>query len=669
MKKSMIFIILALMLISLVGVVAATSYPQYVTNIYRGQQEPNSYLTRSIDKQNSPNPVNYENFKSCYVGYGTEKGVYPISLTYQSEKYNFLVVPTDDAIRVINSNCSEINVVSVPNVEFYGILGNLVNNPTGEQDYADYSFVLTGYNSLTDETGFYIFRFDFGSKQIEYFNNYNTNLTGVFSDYYFGGTSCGITTRTDLSSDAYCSFIYNDILYVLDMQTFNISEYLAPQTIIKPKQTYTVDFDNDNINEIFIGNTYTNAVRFMTFDLQSKTFDHSLIDTVYQYYGNINPAYNDETTYPCQIGGVLSEMEVCVYANRYRQNAAPYNFPATYIIDKNGVLISESYSTSSLLGYDIIKGSVFDYNKDGNNDFTTPFSVKDYNGNTLVSFSDLSIPENSMFTMDITGDNLEEFIFSNGKVINNDGTPLNYTFDYLDSNKKGYLIGGDLNGDYEDEIIYADVNNIYIYSTNPTNDYITELNITPPYVPPNECVYNSSSSFEECEDLREEFENEKNLCTLEDVNLCYNYVNENPILNFSCNFYNQQTISGCITLNNEYINGLNNCTNYLIEQCFSSFEEQDADELVTLETGLPFLLGKIQLNVKILFGLIIIGGVVFGAAKNGIKNPLVLILVGVIATILASVLGLIPSSVLIIMIVVMALILLLGMTVFKPKED
>jgi hypothetical protein len=83
--------------------------------------------------------------------------------------------------------------------------------------------------------------------------------------------------------------------------------------------------------------------------------------------------------------------------------------------------------------------------------------------------------------------------------------------------------------------------------------------------------------------------------------------------------------------------------------------------------NLPTILENFQQNIEIIFGLILIIGLVSVCAMSYTTNPLVLIFVGLIGAIISVILGLIPASILVIIILILALLAFIGFTLLKPS--
>lgn len=660
MKKINMLFILAIMLIALVGVVSGSQFPQYLSSQYYGDNDIDTYNTKSTESGG----IDYNNLDSCVIGIGSDMGVYPIAVNYNNYKYSYLVVPTLDTIRIYNSNCTQINSISIPNIEFYGTMDTFVE-VGGINKY-----VLVGKNTSDTSYAFYSFKFNTDTLKIEYDNKKDIGASIVTS--YFNGVACGSATDTGIGTGG-CAIANNNNLYYWDIEHDTLNTYVSTYSMsrnvgIGASSSYSdfwskpygavVDFDADGNNEIvFATYGYVGGYKFFyeVFDMVNLNFEKEIakatpLDPTWQ---NLYSS-NSVSGYPCQIGSRTSYFEVC-----YDVVYIPSNSPNTANLILNGndgttfAIIPKTKFSTSVNTFDYNNDGLLDYVAHNENGLGTTY-IYDFSNTQIDSVSiDIGSLATgfSSFIMDIDDDSTEELIYSNGEIYDFSTGKIEYELNYLTNSSKGYLIGGDLNGDLENELIYIDSVTSYVYSTNPTNDYIS---FTGEVQGEGNCTY-EVASVEVCEEL---ILNDD--CTTTIINNCFESINNTEL--FDCPFSTQSTEDGCLTLLT-----YPDCSTYHINACYN-IVGNETETPTEDDEDLPFLLGKIQDNVKVIFGIIIIILSLVTAVKNGVKEPIVLIIIGVLATILGSVFGLIPSSVLIILIVVMALLLLLGMTIFKKHS-
>src|SRR6056297_2374283 len=134
MKKPIIIIMI---LVILSTVTVATDFERYALQYYATPDT--SYDLRAANL----NGLNYNDISACSVGYGTELGTYPIQFSYDGSYYNYLVAPTSSAIRVINSNCTEINTITLSNVNLYGTLSTITESDN------THKYIILGHNTTS----------------------------------------------------------------------------------------------------------------------------------------------------------------------------------------------------------------------------------------------------------------------------------------------------------------------------------------------------------------------------------------------------------------------------------------------------------------------------------------------------------------------------------------
>ena len=684
MKINKIFI-LSLLLISMLSIfVVGTSYEQFGIQSYLGSSNPDTYNLRSV----STNSIDStDDIIACSVGYGSNNGVYPISSTSfdSSTKYNYLIVPTGSSMRMINSACAEISLVSLSGITFYGTMSTIgadVNTPE--------KYVMFGYNTTSDESGFFVFNFDEVTETL-IFNSQKMLNVDVDLDAFHGG-ACGWKQKNN-ADDGMCAIVDGNTIYIWDIET----DLILNQTIVNSVdrsvplfqndgiQAFTktipygacLDFDNDGNNEFVFSMPSLNKFKYVSYDLYSESLDKDvsislgLIMENYQIYsGCHNSEYNDHivVSSPCQIGGSSSEFEMCVNL-KYCSDTNRHPARMSSVIEQDGTTHIQENEYGPLFMMNTGVYSEFSPNKQyttytGTATTTKTINIKSDDYSTILTSFTIPISDYDeqigTLMFDISGDDDLEFIMSSGEIFNTlSGNRLDYKLPYLTNTTGGYLTAGDLNGDLVNEIVYSDANNIYIYSTNPTSDYITDLSINIPYAydldggivyTDSDYTYNGSTVYGVNTNQTVAYDTCSSI-NLDVVQEYYLDGNEVKVLNYDCTAggYYSCLAGMCLseTLYNFTDEGIQNGT---IDFISGGWIENGSS--VTPSTSedveINFVLDSLNDNLKLIFALFMIAGIVILTAKQT-KSPMVLVFVGIITTVMMSYLGMIPSVVLIIL--------------------
>ena len=675
MKKVILFGIFVLIIIS--SFVAASDFERYALQYYTGNDESYNLRTSGI------NGVNYNNLSVCSVGYGSTMGTYPVAFRYAptNNTYYYLVVPTSSSIRIINSNCTEINSITISNIAFYGTMSTIV------QPDSTHKYVLLGYNSSSSMYGFYAITFNPVTQLLEF--DAKKDIGSDINTNTFNGVACGWVNES--LSNGGCGITKGTTLIYWDIEADLITNYTAAYSLSRTSNRYmpygsVVDYDNDNVNEmVFVGKEYHIStqyqIQYSVFDMNSRTFDKQLMFKPYADYSiYAGIAGNDDMDVklnallgtPCQIGGYASDFEMCFQLSGDNVGT-PYNS-----------MVIQKYD-NSVLSYDINGNHSFsfstgNYNNSVNKNYVSFVNHNSSHNQLSVYSSDYATQLNmfyipvsasstndqiNIFLMDMDGDGIEEVIFNNGEIYGLNGTLLNYSLPNLLSTSTGYLVAGELNGDYENEIIYSDASNIYIYSTNPIENYT---------------FY--AEGYGVCEDT----DGGKNYTVF---GITYN---DDVTLWDTCSFIHPVKLNEMYCLGNSPVYEQVNCTalgyySCLVGKCLNEtdydfYEEGIANGTINATDGsviipivrdpyqagqLPEVIDSIQNNIQLIFALFFIVSLVVLTAHKS-RNPIVLIFVGIIGTVIMSIIGFIPSSVLVIIIVSLVLLMLLGLTLLKSKD-
>ena len=677
-------LIISLVLISMLSLfVVATTQERYALSEWDGSSNEDSYNLRTYSYNEIDSPTDFE---SCSVGYGTSLGVYPSSVRVDNIRYSYLVVPTSSAFRVVNSDCSEINVISLSGVTFYGTMATIHENAGTLEKH-----VILGYNSTSGDYGFYAFSFDTDTTQIE-FNSYKRIGTGIDEDY-FNGVACGFDKKA-IADDGKCAIGSSTKLIIWDLSTDSITNVTTSKSLDRPDSAMTpfgavVDFDNDGNNEFVfatIGGTVANAYTyFMSYDLHSETLDLEktiLVADTSTYRVSYYKADNIIPVMPCQIGGASSEFEIC--ANYYYRSTLPQDRYLNAVYSQDGT--SEDYDNWETYKHILTMGTGLYSDLSINKDY-----IKFVDSDIYVTKSDYSteiksfnIPSSSFPTymntllFDVYSDSDKELILSNGEIYSILSGNKIGKLDYLSNSSTGYLVAGDINFDYENEIIYSDSSNIFIYSTNPIATYSIDLSVPVPYAIDEDGginyiesgytyvgytdetgSYNTSVAYDTC--------SSSNLDAVQEYYIDSNL--EVALITYDCTTGGYYSCLAGMCLNQsqyEYIDeGIQNGTIDYI----SGGQLVTPTESTPTQSDLPSILQLLDDNKQTIFAILFIAGIVVLTAQMGVKEPVVLAFVGILATIIATILGFIDAFVLIMIIVVLALLVVAGMTIFNKRGD
>ena len=695
MKINKIFI-LSLLLISMLSVfVVGSSNERIALQEWKGLSQLDSYNLRSVHYNGIDTT---DDISACAVGYGSSMGVYPINQRIGEIKYNYLVVPTESAIRIINSACGEINTIALSGVTFSGTMATI---HASEEEYEQY--VMMGFNSTSSEYGFYTFSFSTLTNQIE-FNKYK-KIDDIIDLDIFQGVACGYKQK-GINDLGMCAIAQNKKIIIWDLETDNIINVTTTYTIqrISPETLpygSVIDFDNDGNNEFFFSGWqwggYMIYLNYVTYDLYSETLeeDQSISTTSWDTYITIkagnslnnfiafdNLNENVIPITPCQIGGVSSVFEVCI--SMAYLNGHSHDSHQNIIIENDGTLHYEQWSgTNHFISMSTGIYSDFTVNKeyiwydDANlthlNVFImdSDYETEKYKFNISVGELDSGFNEyTESLLMDIYSDDTKELILSNGQIYDIlSGNKLSYHLPYLSNSSNGLLTGGDLNGDYVNEIIYSDANNIYIYSTNPTSDYITDLSVTTYYAydldggivyTDSDYTYNGSTVYGVNTNQTVAYDTCSSI-NLDVVQEYYLDGNDVKVLNYDCTTggYFSCLAGMCLseTLYNFTDEGIQNGT---IDFISGGWIDNGTTAIpISEDEEINFVMDSLNDNLKLIFALFMIAGIVILTAKQT-KSPMVLVFVGIITTVLMSYLGMIPSVVLIILLITLVVLMLLG---------
>ena len=727
MKISKIFI-LSVMLITMLSVfVSATTYESFALQGFLNSDDTSSLRTVESNGLDST-----DDLSACSVGYGSELGVYPV-VAWSSDfltKFSFLVVPTTSGIRVINSACGEINVVSLSGVTFYGTMSTISENAGTPEKY-----IMFGYNATSDEYGFYAFSFDQTSKTILYDSQ---KMIGEYIDIdLYNGAACGWKQR-NIPDNGMCAVAYDRVIYIWDIETDSIIIENTTQIVDRFSPELLpygscVDFDNDGNNEFVFGGVTLSGYSYVSYDLYSETLDKDVIKSNTAYAGfiysgaGLNPINEDVIpVMPCQIGGASSEFEICINYIYLSGASAHDPISVSQVLEQDGTYHTYISAADHINSEHLFKMNTGLFSSGTANKQMTIPKITTYAGSTSVidlTFyeSDYTTELNSItidatsfgryigtLMFDITGNGTKELILSTGDIYDYDNSSLiPYKLPYLTDTSTGYLVAGDLNGDYENEVIYSDANNIYIYSTNPTTDY--EIVVADYY-----CTWTTPSTASVCSALQDGYYAGTNDCTALDIIDCINDIAPEPVietitgdtdggLNYILNgiaFVTDNGVNGttgqdyCFdnaTLNEYYISSgvvsssVIGCTalsyfgcingecvnesdynftqegilNGSIDIIIGGITTQEIPEIEEEEEEINFVLDSLNDNLKLIFALFMIAGIVILTSKQT-KSPMVLVFVGIITTVLMSYLGMIPSVVLIILLITLVVLMLLG---------
>jgi hypothetical protein len=557
-------------------------------------------------------------------------------------------------------------------------------------------YVMLGYNS-SNYFSFYSFTFNATSTQIQF--EKSKGIGEGIDLNKFQGVACG--WESEVSVYGACGVMDRYNLIYWDYTANTITNYTS--SVSTARETYTetplahghvIDFDNDNKEEMIFGALTEStpgklSASYVSFDMFSRTFDKEVdqIILTIDYPYNV-PEQGITDLIPCQLGGIISEMEMC-FSGVYtydKPNFVPFNGYIKQdltIIIFYGTTYSDGFGANNNVTHHNILG--YDYNGDGNKELVF---INYYNSThdevRVIDSTDSAIatiyidsvsPNNDGYRqsilMDVDGDDREDLIFNNGQIYDMYNINYPYTLDYLSNSSQGYLVNGDLNGDRVNEIIYSDASNIYIYSTNPTSDYETDLSLSIPYAFDNdgginytvsdytyngstllEVNYNQTVAYDTClssnlDALREYFL----------VGTSISYIDYDCTTGgyFSC-------LAGmCLSESNynETSEGILNGSIDFISGGVTNTTTSTSTTTTTNADSINFVLDSLNNNLKFIFGLFMIAGVVMITAQKS-KNPMVLTFVGIITTILMLYLGMIPPVVLIIILIALVLLMLLA---------
>ena len=689
MKLNKIFLISILLISMLSLFVSASSLDRFALKDYVDSDDADTYSLRSSHYNGISD---YNDIQSCNVGFGTELGTYPVTLRIGDLRYNYLVVPTSSAIRIINSNCGEINVITIPDVTFVGTMSTIAQTSVSDYD----KYVMLGYNS-SDYFSFYSFTFNATTTQIQF--EKSKGIGEGIDLNKFHGVACG--WESEVSVYGACGVMDKYNLIYWDYSADTITNYTS--SVSTERSTYTetpipygavVDFDNDNQEEMIFGSLRPNVgnklyINYVSFDMFSRSFDKEVSEILFDidmYFYVPEDGIVDVT--PCQLGGIISDMEMCFsgvytpdtpnfipFGGYIKQDLSKHIYYGTSISGGGGA--TNDVTHHNMLGYD--------YNGNGNKELVIivyfnsthdHVRVIDSSDSVLTEFYIDSVSPNNnglrqSILMDVDGDDREDLIFNNGQIYDMYNINYPYTLDYLSNSSHGYLVNGDLNGDRVNEIIYSDASNIYIYSTNPTSDYETDLSTPIPYAFDNDgginytvsdYTYNGSTLLEV----------NYNQTVAYDTCLSSNLdaVREYFLVGTSISYIDYDCTTGgyfsclagmCLSESNynETSEGILNGSIDFISGGVTNTTTSTSTTTTTNADSINFVLDSLNNNLKFIFGLFMIAGIVIITAQKS-KNPMVLIFVGIIATILMLYLGMIPAVVLIIILIALVLLMLLA---------
>lgn len=483
LKLSLIICILLYIPIIAISVSATSqSYNRYALQEYLGSGSSDTYSVRA---SNLGGIFYYApTYSRCIYSAGTQWGVYPEVVSSGGFWYGGLIFPASASLKLIGANCTEVD-----------------NYPIDGTIKATMGYI----NRFIDELPKYVLLMQRsnGTWAIDYFSI--DNETSLFYLYhsknlgftpngdYIDGLACGCSSKIGACafSDSACFFAdtTTDNVYKISNSNYSISTYPTGhnlQSDVGIPFGALVDFDSDGLNEFVVSNVYGDDGNIINVEWYSMGFNgvlehwasvesHSFGTggTVIRVVTNPKQLYS----YPCQIGGVTSEMEICVnvavnQAGGFKMVYEIFDNSDTSIFNNTKVDIDKYPFTMAIadLNYDGFKD--FCYPKKGTDKYFTCVSGEDSSteifdyilDNNVVS--DTNYFQTFMINMD-NNESEQELIFSNGDVLDLATGTFQKKFDTsLGNGSDGYLVVGDLNHDDVDDLIYSDTGITYIYSTN-----------------------------------------------------------------------------------------------------------------------------------------------------------------------------------------------------------
>jgi hypothetical protein len=487
------------------------------------------------------------------------------------------------------------------------------------------------------------------------------------------------------------------------------------------------DWDGDNTPEIILsgifGNqesTYVYKMNLADYTARYDLSTHSLTKetaTIQEFTSGGNQAGalydSDMILSPCQIGSIGSALEYCIHYAWYIASTGNQEYTAVMDNDHD-IVISESTTA----GYKAVSPVTYDINEDGFIDFAAPIysSLKWYSGLDYSLIRSYAIPSitysssyyaNSFIYDMYPSHNGTGYLLSNGEswqlLDNGTAEKVEDWNSVLTNSSTGYITAGDINGDNIKELIFASTAALMIFRQDyaapadcafdiPTTNEVCQSLIDGFYAVPKtnnctsfdildcinaigdennsySCAVDFGTTTTYCDALVVGMLNGSNYCSLDNINTCYYNINETTITpGCSWPIVSTQTICDALIAGYYAVPKNNTCTSFQILDCINAIPLSE-DEQITAETGLPPILGNFQKNIKLIFGLMVILGIVAYAASRGIRNPIALILIGIVAVVLVTSLGLISTSVLVILLIAMVVLAILGLTLFKSGAE